>query len=66
LSQARLATLSGVHRSFVSRLESGVRALDVTTTYILARALGVAPSRLIAELGRVVAMEKNGGKPRGR
>ncbi len=54
LSQADLADKSGLRETEINRIESGDRALTLTSTYVLARVLGVAPSRLIAQFERAM------------
>jgi ferric-dicitrate binding protein FerR (iron transport regulator) len=59
LSQAELAARAGMHVSRISQIEAGTRALTLTSTYVLARALEIAPSRLVAQLEKLMS-----GKPR--
>lgn len=47
LSQADLATRLRCHQSFVARIETGQRRIDVVELILLARALEVNPSRFI-------------------
>jgi DNA-binding XRE family transcriptional regulator len=55
LSRGELAADSGMRVSEITNIETGVRTLTLTTTYVLARALGVAPSRLVSRLERVMS-----------
>ncbi|MDE4142860.1 helix-turn-helix domain-containing protein [Phaeobacter gallaeciensis] len=48
LTQAELATRLKCHQSFVARVESGERRIDVIELIVLARALGVGTSMLLA------------------
>lgn len=52
LTQVTLAKKLGRPQSFVSKFESGERRLDVIEFLEVARALGVDPGRIIAELER--------------
>lgn len=49
LSQEELAFRAGVDRTFVSRLERGIRQPTITTLIGLAEALGIAASSLVQE-----------------
>lgn len=55
LSQERLAELSGLHRTYVSLLERGLRNPSLTVIHALARALGTS---MVAMVGRVQARLK--------
>lgn len=48
LSQEELGYRSLVDRTFISRTESGTRQPALTTVFRFAKALGVAPSDLVA------------------
>lgn len=48
LSQEDLADEAGVHRTYVSGVERGVRNPTVTIIAKLAKALGVAPGELLS------------------
>jgi transcriptional regulator with XRE-family HTH domain len=50
LSQESLSDLSGLHASEISRLERGARDPRLSTIVRLARALGVEPALLLAEM----------------
>jgi ferric-dicitrate binding protein FerR (iron transport regulator) len=58
LSQAELAARAGMHVSRISQIEAGARAVTLTSTYVLARALEIAPSRLVSQLEKSMS-----GKP---
>jgi transcriptional regulator with XRE-family HTH domain len=49
LSQEELAFRAGVDRTFVSRLEKGVRQPTITTIIALAEALGTSAVKLVKE-----------------
>ena len=48
LTQAELALRLGCHQSFVARLESGERRVDVVELIVLARVLGVETVELLS------------------
>jgi transcriptional regulator with XRE-family HTH domain len=50
LTQAQLAQLLGEHQSFVARLESGERRIDVVELFELARVIGFDPVDVITKL----------------
>lgn len=52
VSQVELAARLGKTQSIVSQIERGVRRVDVVEFYAIARALGVEPARLFAEVTR--------------
>ncbi len=47
-SQEELADLAGLHRTYVSGVERGVRNPTITIVAALAKALGVPPVELLA------------------
>lgn len=47
LSQMELAHRLRCHQSFVARIESGQRRVDVTELVILSRALSVSPTKIL-------------------
>jgi transcriptional regulator with XRE-family HTH domain len=49
ISQEELAFLSGVDRTFVSRLERGIRQPSITTVIGIGQALGVSAADLVRE-----------------
>jgi transcriptional regulator with XRE-family HTH domain len=50
LSQEALASRTRLHRTEISLLERGIRDPRLTTIVRIARALGVAPSELLADV----------------
>jgi transcriptional regulator with XRE-family HTH domain len=51
MSQEDLAEAAGVHRTYVSSLERGLRNVGLDNVYALADALGVEPSELFRSGG---------------
>jgi len=49
LSQEELAEKSGLHRTYISGLERGIRNPSITIVARLAEALGIEPSALLAK-----------------
>jgi transcriptional regulator with XRE-family HTH domain len=47
LSQEKLAELSGLHRTYISDLERGIRNPTITTIFTLCKALSTTPSELL-------------------
>ncbi|MEP3296431.1 MAG: helix-turn-helix transcriptional regulator [Pseudoruegeria sp.] len=56
ISQAELATLLNCHQSFVARIESGQRRIDVPELVILSRALDADASALLETVSGAVPM----------
>ncbi len=56
LSQERLAELAGVHDTYVSLLERGRSSPTLESIFLLAHALGLAPSALLARVEREVTV----------
>ncbi|MBU6423470.1 MAG: helix-turn-helix transcriptional regulator [Chloroflexota bacterium] len=52
LSQEALAAESGLHRTYISLVERGYRNISVDALAQIAEALGVYPSRLMADAER--------------
>lgn len=50
ISQEKLAELCGLHRTYISLLERGIRQPTLATLFKLATALKISPSKLISEL----------------
>ena len=48
-SQEQLAEVSGLHRTYISGIERGVRNPTLTIVETIARAFGVPPSQLLQE-----------------
>jgi len=55
LQQAEIAQRLGQHQSFISRLESGARRIEVCEFFLVARAIGFDPHAALVQL-----MGKNG------
>jgi transcriptional regulator with XRE-family HTH domain len=51
MTQRDLATAIGKPPSFIGKIESGERRLDVVEVIAIARALGRDPGRLLGEIG---------------
>lgn len=64
LSQEELAAEAGLHRTYISLVERGQRNITVDALSQIAEALGVYPSRLIAEAERGEAKPRPRRKPR--
>lgn len=47
ISQEKLAFSAGVHRTYVSQLERGLKGPSLETIFLLAHALGVTPNELL-------------------
>lgn len=54
LSQEALADRAGVHRTYVSQLERGLKSPTLTVLFKLGDALAVRPSKLLLMLERIV------------
>jgi ferric-dicitrate binding protein FerR (iron transport regulator) len=54
LSEADLASRTGMPEKEISVIESGERSLSLTSAYLLGRALGMSPSRLMKDLDNLV------------
>jgi len=50
LSQETLAFESGLHRTYISQLERGLKAPTLDTLFALSKALGVSPHELVAQV----------------
>ena len=53
VSQEKLAEISGLHRTYISGLESGARNPSITIVAKLANALGVEPSDLLKRCSKL-------------
>lgn len=52
-SQEYLAELAGLDRTYVSLLERGHRQPTISTLFSLARALNIAPSKIISQVEKL-------------
>lgn len=50
LSQESLASLAGIHRTYLSSVERGERNLSISNVYRIASALGVDPRELLSPI----------------
>ena len=55
LSQEALAEACGLHRTYVSQLERGLKSPTLRTLFDLAEALGASPARIVAECERLIS-----------
>lgn len=51
ISQEKLALECGLDRTFISLLERGQRQPSLTTVFVLAEALDIAPSQMVKNIG---------------
>jgi len=54
LSQEQLGLESGVQRNFISLIETGQNQPTIGTIFKLAMALGIKPSKLVAETEKLI------------
>lgn len=54
LSQEQLGLESGVQRNFISLIETGQNQPTMTTLFKLSKALNMKPSKLVAEVEKLV------------
>jgi len=47
LSQEKLAEFAGLHRTYISDIERGIRNPTITTIFTLCKALNTTPSELL-------------------
>ncbi len=52
-SQEHLAELAGLDRTYVSLLERGLRQPTISTLFSLAKALNIAPSKIISQIEKL-------------
>ena len=50
ISQERLAALASLHRTYVGAVERGERNVSLVNIVVIARALGVLPSKLLEDV----------------
>ena len=55
LSQEELSFRCRRHRTYISLIERGRNAPSITTLWLLAHALGLAPSELVGEVERILS-----------
>ena len=58
ISQQDMATRLGVHQSFVSKIESGERRIDVIELFRYCEAIGIEVIQLIKELNKETKIGK--------
>ncbi|MDD9267847.1 helix-turn-helix domain-containing protein [Paenibacillus sp. GCM10023248] len=58
LSQEDLANNCDLDRTYISMLELGKRNPTVKTVFVLAKELGISPSKLIREVEQIIATKK--------
>ena len=63
-SQEHLAELAGLHRTYVSDIERGIRNLTVSSANRIANGLSVPISTLIAEAEQYMNEVESGKRPR--
>lgn len=54
VSQEELAFRAGVDRTFVSRIERGIRQPTITTIFLLSQALGISAAELVKDVELLV------------
>ncbi len=54
MTQQQLADLSGVHRTYISDVERGVRNVTVTTLYRLSTALEITTAKIFSQADKKV------------
>jgi transcriptional regulator with XRE-family HTH domain len=57
-SQEKLADMSSLDRSFISLLESGKKQPSLITIFQLAKALGISPSKILANVEEKIQFSK--------
>ena len=51
LSQEQLSEITGIHRSYISRVETGESSPSFDVLVVLAQGLGISPSELVEGIG---------------
>lgn len=51
-TQERLAFKAGIHRTYVSLLERGIKSPTIDVLFRICKSLGVSPSKIIARVER--------------
>jgi transcriptional regulator with XRE-family HTH domain len=68
LSQEDLGFESGLHRTYISQLERGLKSPSLNTVYQLSKALGIAPSEILlrveSRVGASPKKESSGKRPK--
>lgn len=64
ISQEELAHRAEIDRTFVSRLERGIRQPTLTTLFALSRALNISAADLVAEIETHIGHETHGKRRR--
>lgn len=58
ISQEKLAFSAGIHRTYVSQLERGLKSPSLETIFFLAQALGVKPIELLPPFAPKLARKR--------
>ncbi|RIK28032.1 MAG: XRE family transcriptional regulator [Chloroflexi bacterium] len=59
LSQEQLAFECGLHRTYISQLERGMKSPTVRVLFALAKALKTTPEKLVAQISNQISNPKN-------
>ena len=63
ISQEALALQSGLDRTFMSKLERGIRQPTLMSLFKIANALNISPSQIISEVESLVTKDKKTEQP---
>jgi transcriptional regulator with XRE-family HTH domain len=62
LSQEQLAFEAGVHRTYISQLERGIKSISLRTLWDLSDALQIGPTGIVRMAERVVRKGEQAGR----